>query len=761
MKRRSLATATILSAGVAFVIGAGASEPHATAHADDPARTIHPTFPLLDRNGEHVLDSGAGVSPTATCGQCHDTAFIAEHDLHAKISRRDPAAGLARLTAAERTSWERADGTLETDCFVCHVVAPNEMARRAALDAGRPDDAPTAELVRAGLVSNGASGWEWQAGAFDAQRHVRPDLVAVQDPTSEHCGACHGLVGDLSTAVADWTGDVSPRRTLRTGEVFSSTRLHDSTFNLENKEVRGRAFDVHAERLLECVDCHHSLNHPVFREAREDVRPEHLRFDARRLDLRDYLERPSHELSLASGEGDHDEIGTMRGCTACHDAATGHEWLPYAERHFDRLSCVVCHVPEMAAPALRSVDAAGDVAWRGTAASVPDALTPIVPWAPVLIPRREADGRTRLAPHNLVTEVAADGDATVRAFPIAHGVTSGKDALRDCSACHDQDSRLTRPFALGASSPRPPRLAEGVAWSGEIRPRAGGAWDYVPDHDDAGLYVLGHDSSRFANVAGIGAVAAVAFAIGLHALARVIVARRRPRRADVSRRERVHLYSRYERLWHWLQALAIFALMATGVGVAFPAAIVGTDFATMVRAHNVIGFVVVANALLAAFYHVASGEIRQFLPSPAGFFDAAIRQTRYYVAGIFRDDPHPFERSPQRKLNPLQQLTYLGILNVLLPLQTVTGILIWSAQRWPAVDAWFGGLALLVPLHALGAWLFAAFLLAHIYLTTTGPTPLAHVKAMIRGWDLESTEPHGRPERGTALPGAPQPEETS
>ena len=125
MKRRSLAAATVLGAGLVLAMGAGASEPHATAHAEDPARPIHPTFPLLDRNGEHVLDSGAAVSPTATCGRCHDTAFIAEHDLHAKISRREPAAGLARLTAAERTSWERADGTFETSHARAGQVEPS------------------------------------------------------------------------------------------------------------------------------------------------------------------------------------------------------------------------------------------------------------------------------------------------------------------------------------------------------------------------------------------------------------------------------------------------------------------------------------------------------------------------------------------------------------------------------------------------------------------------------------------------------------
>ena len=46
-----------------------------------------------------------------------------------------------------------------------------------------------------------------------------------------------------------------------------------------------------------------------------------------------------------------------------------------------------------------------------------------------------------------------------------------------------------------------------------------------------------------------------------------------------------------------------------------------------------------------------------------------------------------------------------------------------------------GGLPLLAPLHTLISWLLAAFVVMHVYLTTTGHTPLAHIKAMITGWE--------------------------
>ena len=37
--------------------------------------------------------------------------------------------------------------------------------------------------------------------------------------------------------------------------------------------------------------------------------------------------------------------------------------------------------------------------------------------------------------------------------------------------------------------------------------------------------------------------------------------------------------------------------------------------------------------------------------------------------------------------------------------------------------------------HATGAFMMLIFLIAHIYLITTGPTLMAHMKAMITGWE--------------------------
>ena len=97
---------------------------------------------------------------------------------------------------------------------------------------------------------------------------------------------------------------------------------------------------------------------------------------------------------------------------------------------------------------------------------------------------------------------------------------------------------------------------------------------------------------------------------------------------------------------------------------------------------------------------------------------------------------------PVLRLNPLQQITYLAILNILLPAQVITGVLIWGMQEWPQLAASLGGLPVLAPIHTLLAWAFSAFIVMHVYLTTTsGRKPLSGIRAMVTGWEeIETPE---------------------
>ncbi len=210
---------------------------------------------------------------------------------------------------------------------------------------------------------------------------------------------------------------------------------------------------------------------------------------------------------------------------------------------------------------------------------------------------------------------------------------------------------------------------------------------------------------------------------------------------------RIYLYSTYERVWHWSQALGILLLLLSGYELHRPDQLHIFGMQGAAWLHNLLGLLLIINAIFSLFYHVATGEIRQYLRQPDDVFTLAIQQARYYAYGIFRGDPHPFDRSPQRKLNPIQQATYVVILNVLLPLQVITGSMIWGAARYPDSVGRLWSLRLVSLIHTAGAWAFALFVIVHVYMTTTGHHPFSNIKAMITGYEEdERPEPTIQPQ---------------
>jgi thiosulfate reductase cytochrome b subunit len=193
--------------------------------------------------------------------------------------------------------------------------------------------------------------------------------------------------------------------------------------------------------------------------------------------------------------------------------------------------------------------------------------------------------------------------------------------------------------------------------------------------------------------------------------------------------ERVYIYKRFERFWHWSQAALIIFLMLTGFEVHGSYQLFG--FEKAVNLHTTAAWCLIGLWVFAVFWHVTIGEWRQYVPT----VDKIGAIINYYTVGIFANAPHPFHRTAQRKHNPLQRLTYLLILVLVSPLIWVTGLLYLfygNLEQWGLHDLNLRWIALG---HTLGAYLMLSFLIAHFYLGTTGHTVMSHFKAMTTGWD--------------------------
>jgi thiosulfate reductase cytochrome b subunit len=191
----------------------------------------------------------------------------------------------------------------------------------------------------------------------------------------------------------------------------------------------------------------------------------------------------------------------------------------------------------------------------------------------------------------------------------------------------------------------------------------------------------------------------------------------------------IYLYTRYERFWHWLQAMLIFILLLSGFEIHQGFALLG--FHRAVTVHNFVGLTWLIAFAFFVFWLFTTGEWKQYIPTTKKMLSVV----HYYSWGIFKGLPHPVPKRKEAKHNPLQRLTYLSLAAFLLPFQMITGLLYWGYNSWSAWGLGSLSLELLAVLHTLGAFAILSFLVVHIYMTTTGHSIFAHIKAMITGWE--------------------------
>jgi thiosulfate reductase cytochrome b subunit len=79
------------------------------------------------------------------------------------------------------------------------------------------------------------------------------------------------------------------------------------------------------------------------------------------------------------------------------------------------------------------------------------------------------------------------------------------------------------------------------------------------------------------------------------------------------------------------------------------------------------------------------------------------------------------------------------LLILIFPVQTITGLL-YMYYHYPQNPIDAGGLWIAVITHTMGAFLMVAFLIVHVYMTTTGHRITTDIKAMISGYEDEPEE---------------------
>jgi len=464
-----------------------------------PEPAGHDPVYLLDADAEPVLDSGAPLSVAASCGMCHEleeASFVDTHRYHSRVR----GAGLPSERQSLMVDGPRIlfDQDNQMNCFLCHMEQPNHAARLAAIEDGESGWSVTATLLGTGLVERTTHGYQWNRERISEDGEAELEL----HPASEaNCGGCHGLVHDGSGPLMVELGSGDSWTTEKTGQVFSPQRVRLSAMNLEGKDSLDMPWDVHAERLVSCGDCHYS---------------------------RGRLKHLAGEVVAADSAADLDQ-GARRRCSSCHSLADSHAWLPEKQRHLKAVACESCHVPELQMAAQRSIDdtvmwpdGSSRVSYRGINGDVQEFSKAYVKgYRPLLRVGKSVDGDSQVFPYNLVTrwywshgesgepvsrqelrrawlegedytiDIKAafdtnrdgrldDGElhldnavklslieqrlrdvgiekptirGEVRAFPIHHNIRSAGLGQRDCTTCHPDSSKQLTAFSLAPYVP--------------------------------------------------------------------------------------------------------------------------------------------------------------------------------------------------------------------------------------------------------------------------------------------------------------------
>lgn len=199
--------------------------------------------------------------------------------------------------------------------------------------------------------------------------------------------------------------------------------------------------------------------------------------------------------------------------------------------------------------------------------------------------------------------------------------------------------------------------------------------------------------------------------------------------------ERIYLLPLWIRVWHWTNALLIITLAATGISLHFAdPKLPLVEFSLAARIHDIAGIALVAVYGMFVIANIVSGNWWQYVPKPPGVLHRCWVQGKWYMWGIFRGEPHPYRVSEEANFNALQAISYWVIMYMILPVMLLSGIVFLIPELAPERFFGFDGLLPVAVLHYLTGAAIVMFMIAHIYLGTTGRTATSMFKTMITGW---------------------------
>lgn len=216
----------------------------------------------------------------------------------------------------------------------------------------------------------------------------------------------------------------------------------------------------------------------------------------------------------------------------------------------------------------------------------------------------------------------------------------------------------------------------------------------------------------------------------------------------------VYEFSKLTRIFHWIRALTIFGLIATGFYIAYPFLApdnftgepTGFLYALMRSWHLILGFLLIAVTIFRC-YLLFTKECALERRSILDFFNPLVWFGVLKSYLLFGGHPHL-----KGAYNPLQLATYLGVMFLIFAI-SLSGLVLYAhvyhqglggfiAPLMKPLEVLCGGIANVRLLHHILTWAFVIFIPIHIYMASwnSAKFPGAGVDTIFSGVKFEKDE---------------------
>lgn len=418
-------------------------------------------------------------------------------------------------------------------------------------------------------------------------------------------------------------------------------------------------------------------------------------------------------------------------CLKCHKAALTHSWLPQRRLHFYYLECTACHALNAQVGMLFFIVDKNATSKENFLRY--EQMSPLIaPGKKGLIETLDQDGNGSLSEselHSFMKRLHEKGfpgaalEVRMLVLNPSHNFSSRGEQARDCTLCHSEDAKFystvllevpeedgfrTIPVEKGMLA-RPGRrlFLEDFYLLGESKIRK--------DDFQEIAAVVNRIGFKWIDLIGCFAVFFVSSAVVGHMILMGLTKKfRRPRTSEV---EPLPVAIR---VWHWLHGLCVVLLVLTGLQLRLPdVAPIFATFLNAVNLHNLCGAVVTLDFIFWVSYHAWRKEFKtRFFISPVAFLGDIAETLHYYGYLIFVGKPFPSSCQQYTIFDPLERVFFLTDMLVFVPVQILSGMLMYDVHTtMPLVQA-LGGLRVVDAIHLFFGYMLISSMIVHVYLHT-------------------------------------------